>query len=361
VFSVDCIRSSPIISRVHLERFLSHTPRLQRLELIVNCEGNNNLGYGDRWKMFIVERLPLLRTFNFKFHLEHVYRNEEVLLDHFRTPFWLDQNRHWFVAYDRRSSFLFTVPHFAPRSILYSQIPVLSHSTTLPIKQHSIFYHKITEITFDSIKEEPSYRYTNVDKLILFNLKINETLIDLSRVQCLSVNLSSCSFDTIIELIRNSMPHLNQLSFNCKLSLICSTPLIPLEQIRILHMPFFAYSSTDDNLNWSQLFLRVERLSITVNSSHQMALLIDRFKNMSYASFNINNCCINGKRNRRERRVTQEWIIQNTRLATIDNFTSRFDDTNTFTVHLWIGDNLQQTEVCYRTIFYSYLFIFLDC
>ncbi|CAF4186431.1 unnamed protein product, partial [Adineta steineri] len=84
---------------------------------------------------------------------------------------------------------------------------------------------------------------------------------------------------------------------------------------------------------------------MTVNSCHEMALLIDRFENLSCASFKINNCCINGRRNLRERRVTRQWIIENTRrLATMDNnnFTCRFEDTNIFTVHLWIGNNNQQ-------------------
>ncbi|CAF1403994.1 unnamed protein product [Adineta steineri] len=355
--SIDCIHADPIISRVHLERFLSHMPRLRRLELIVNCEGNSNLAYGDRWKIFIVERLPLLRIFNFKFHLEHIYYDKQTILSHFRNSFWLDKNRNWFVAYNPRRSLLFTVPYFAPRSILYSETPVLHNLTTLPIEQYSIFYNMINELTFDSINEELSYRYTNVDKLILSNHKITKALIDLSRIRCLCVNLSSCSFNTIIQLIRRFMPNLNQLSFDSKLSLICSTPIIPLEQIRILHMPFFAYSLTDDDCNWSRIFLCVERLSMTVNSCHEMALLIDRFENMSCASFNINNCCINGRRNLRERRVTRQWIIENTRrLGTMNNnnFTCRFEDTNIFTVHLWIGNNTQQQiKVCYCSTFYS--------
>ncbi|CAF2787512.1 unnamed protein product [Rotaria sp. Silwood2] len=333
-------------------------PRLRRLELVVNCEGNCNLGYGDRWKIFILERLPLLTTFNFKFKLEHVYRNEETILYHFRNPFWLDENRHWFVAYDHRRSVLYTVPYFAPRSIVYSEIPVLPHAMTLPIGQYAIFYNMINELRFDSIKEEPFYRYTQVEKLVLISLNINEALIDLSRVQSMCVNSSSWSLDMIVPLIRHSMPRLNQLSLNCIFSLKCSTSIIPLKQIRILNMPFFAYSSNNENSDWTHLFSNIERLSITVNSCHELTFLIDRFNNLSYALFIVNNCCINVRRNFWEPRITREWLVENTRrLATLgdNDFTCRFDNKNIFTVYLWIGeDGKQQSNVCHRSSLYSW-------
>ncbi|CAF4132593.1 unnamed protein product [Rotaria magnacalcarata] len=343
--SSDCDRPSVIISRNHLERFLFHMPSLRQLELIVNSDGNNNLSYGDRWEMFIVERLTLLRTFYFKFKLENVYRNSQTVLCHFRTPFWLDEHRPWFVAYDLRRSLLFTVPHFAHRSIVYSEMPVLPHSTTLPIEQHALLYNMITELTFDSIKDEPDYCYTEVEKLVLIGLEINRALIDLSRVQYLSVNSSSWSLDMIVKLIRYSMPCLHHLSFNCRLSLKYSNSIIPLEQIRILQMPFFAYSTNNENFDWIQIFSRVERLSITVNSCHELAILIDRFNNISYASFTINNSCINVRRNLWEPRMTREWLVRNTRrLTTLDNnsFTCRFDNNNIFKVYLWIGEDCKQ-------------------
>ncbi|CAF1335668.1 unnamed protein product, partial [Rotaria sordida] len=70
---------------------------------------------------------------------------------------------------------------------------------------------------------------------------------------------------------------------------------------------------------------------------------------MSYGSFIVNNCCINARRNQREPRVTREWLVENTyRLAKIDNnnFSCRFDDINSFTVHLWVGEGgKQQTKL----------------
>ncbi|CAF1345334.1 unnamed protein product [Adineta steineri] len=343
-------------SYFQLEHIFRYAPMLASLNISIIFATHNGVNsFADCNK----GRPPLNLT-NLTLSLDmskHIYHDKQTILSHFRNSFWLDKNRNWFVAYNPRPSLLFTVPYFAPRSILYSETPVLHNLTTLPIEQYSIFYNMINELTLDSINEELSYRYTNVDKLILFNHEINKALIDLSRIRCLCVNLSSCSFDTIIQLIRRSMPNLNQLSFNCKLSLTCSFPIIPLEQIHILHMPFFAYSLADDECNWSHIFLCVERLSMTVNSCQEMTFLIDRFENMSCASFNINNCCINGRRNLRERRATRQWIIENTRrLATMDNnnFTCRFEDTNIFTVHLWIGNNdQQQIKVCYCSTFYS--------
>ncbi|CAF4121230.1 unnamed protein product [Rotaria socialis] len=344
--------SSVIISRNHVEQFLVHTPRLRQLELIVDCDGNNNLSYGDRWERFIVERLPRLRTFYFKFKLENVYRNEQTVLGHFHTPFWLDKHRPWFVAYDRQRSLLFTVPHFAHRSIAYSEMPVLPHSTTLPIEQHARLYNMITELTFDSIKNEPDYCYKEVEKLVLIGLEINRALIDLSRVQYLSVNSSSWSLDMIVQLIWYSMPCLHYLSFNCGLSLKYSNSIIPLEQIHILQMPFFAYSANNENFDWIQLFSRVERLSITVNSCHELAILIDQFNNISYASFTVNNYCINVRRNLWEPRITREWLVRNTRrLTTLDNnsFTCRFDNNNIFKVYLWIGEDCKQQTTLLNT------------
>lgn len=347
-----------------MEQFLSHMPNLQQLQLVVNCTCSHNCGDGDRWRLFIIEHLPLMRTFNFKFQLENVYRNIETLLDHFRTSFWLNEKRNWFVMYDSYRSVLFTVPHYARHSVSYSEIPVLPRLTTLPIEKHALLYNKVNEITFDSIKEKPLYCYTHVEKLILMNVKIDEAFIDLSQVQYLSINLSSWSLDMIVQLIRQSMPRLYQLSVNCNISLTCSTSIVPLQQIRILHLPFFAYSTNNKNFDWTQLFPRLERLSITVNSCHEMAFLIDRLDSLTYASFIINNCSLNARRVCWESRITKEWFIKNTRrLASLENhnFTCRFDDANIFAVYLWMTENnKQQTRVsfnCQRLSYHSSLFL----
>ncbi|CAF4378223.1 unnamed protein product, partial [Rotaria sp. Silwood2] len=81
----------------------------------VDIEDANDIISGYQWKYLVSH----LQTFDFRFYLSH--KSDEKILDSVRSSFWLEQ-KQWFVAYDDCQSLpcLFTVPRFAPKSIIYS-------------------------------------------------------------------------------------------------------------------------------------------------------------------------------------------------------------------------------------------------
>jgi hypothetical protein len=326
------------ISRVHLEQFLTALQRLRRLELVVSFGGELDLLDGYQWEIFIIERLPLLSTFNFKFCMENMNRN---VLDQYRSRFWLD--RHWYVAYLDSHSFLFTVPYFVPISINDSYSPILSDSTTLPIEQHNIFYDRVTELRFQSDEWIMPYRYNHIKTLYLDGPCIHKNVIDLSKVQSLTVNTSDWSWCMIIELIKESMPNVHELNLHCLYPGIHRRHFrnISLNQIRTLCISKYGELPTNDLFDWSRIFPCVETLTVTINTKHQIPFLIDRFKNMStcrfYTGFGNNDV---RRRLQSESRVTRKWLIKNTyRLRNNDNFICRIDYQYHFSLDIWIGDN----------------------
>ncbi|CAF4351278.1 unnamed protein product, partial [Rotaria sordida] len=97
----------------------------------------------------------------------------------------------WYVEYNTDDFILYTIPRFVPRTTKHSLLSILPHSTTLPVEQHSIYYDQINELELDS-NDKSSYRYTNVQRLILSITKINENIIDLSKIEYLCVKSLSC-------------------------------------------------------------------------------------------------------------------------------------------------------------------------
>jgi hypothetical protein len=334
------------ISRLLLERFLARMPRLRELELIVSSGGSPNLFDGDQWEIFIVDHLPFLTTFDFKFkiiNIDHNKHDKESILARFHSPFWLDKNRHWYVAFNADDLVLYTVPRFAPRAI---------HATTLPIEQHVLLYHSVTELELGP-DCKPSYRYTQVQKLTLLIPNIDENMIDISQVKYLCIKTKSWSLIKLVQLIRKSMPRLYHLKIDCDISWIKDRNIVPLEQIRVLELPHFFSSPKNDQVDFSFLFPRVQRLKIKVNTCHQMALLIDRLKYLSNGSFNIVNFQTDIKDKLREPESIRQWLIETLpRLATNNNFTVRLDSQSW--LHLWIVDdnisNIPSTDAQLQTI-----------
>jgi hypothetical protein len=275
----------------------------------------------------------------------------DIVVAPFRDSFWVNDNRHWYVAYDRRKHFLFTVPRFVPHDSIHTDISILPDAMTVPIEQHKIFYDHITELILDS-NNEPLYQYSQVKMLTLLTFNINEKIIHLHKVQHLSVQIAQqCSLQELIQLIGESMPCLHSLKLDSVVFVKSSTPVIPLTQIRTLYLSYFASLLEDNDIDLPHFFPNVERLTTTVNTRRQMALLIDRFQYLSSTSFYVVNCQIGAKKKLREPPVTREWLINNThRLGKKSNqsFTCRFDRRHLYWLHLWISnDDKQQSKVCH--------------
>jgi hypothetical protein len=332
-------------------------PHLRQLELVCS-DGDRHLCSAYQWERFIIDRLPSLSTFNFKFQFQYINLDEEILLAPFRTAFWVNKNRQWYVACDRRYSLLFTVPRFAPHAIVYPNVPILPNMTTLPIEQNAIFYQHITELTLGA-NSVSLYQYGQVKMLTLLSFNIDEKIIDLCQVEYLSVQIPQrWSLHELIQLIKKSMPRLHCLKLDSAFFIESSAAVVPLAQIRTLYWSYLASKLENNNLDLSYFFPRVERLKITVNTRGQMALLIDLFKHLSSGSFYVINCQIGVKEKLREPPVTREWLINNTRrLArrTDNSFTCRFDSHHLHWLHLWISDDDEHENKVCRDSTYSYI------
>jgi hypothetical protein len=333
------------ISRLLFERFLARMPDLQQLELIVSSGGSSNLLEGQQWELFITKYLPRLSIFNFKFKLINIDRhtyNEKNVLAQFCSPFWLTFNPGMYVSYNMDDSILYTVPHFAPRTIKHSLLSTLSLSTTLPVDRYDICYDQINELELDT-NYKSSYRYTNVQRLIVSIATIDETLIDISKVEYLCVQSSSWSLKKLCQIIKKSMPHLHHLKIDCSFSFIQSSDLLSLEQIRILDLPQFSWSLNNNDIDLSSLFPCVTRLTIAVSDLHQMASLIDRCIHLSSGSFHISNSQQDGNYTLPEADTIHKWLIEKS-----SNFTYRLDSGSDIWIHIWISsENIQPKKVCY--------------
>jgi hypothetical protein len=83
--------------------FLSYTPKLQYLKLIIWTDLSDSVIDGNKWENFITDKLPWLSRFEFFFDdLTHLNQNEvniQSYLQPFRTPFWIE-NKRWYVMCD---------------------------------------------------------------------------------------------------------------------------------------------------------------------------------------------------------------------------------------------------------------------
>ncbi|CAF0767871.1 unnamed protein product [Rotaria sordida] len=251
----------------------------------------------------------------------------------------------WYVEYNTDDFILYTIPRFVPRTTKHSLLSILPHSTTLPVEQYSIYYDQINELELDS-NDKSSYRYTNVQRLILSITKINENIIDLSKVEYLCVKSLSWPLKKLFQIIKTSMTSLYHLKIDFSFSMIqLSDNIYPLEQIRIIDLPQFSCSFKNDNIDLSSLFPCIERLTIGINSLHQMTDIIDRFMHLSSGSFHIMNDHTDINYILTETDTIYKWLIEKTnRLARNRSFTYRLDSRSDIWIHLWISSESTTPE-----------------
>ena len=342
------------ISRLLFERFLSRMPHLRQLELIVSSGGSVNLLEGNQWKLFIQKYLPFLSIFNFKFKLIPIDReryNEKNVLSPFYSPFWLNRNPPWYIGYNINDLILYTIPYFVPREIKHSLFINSFDAITLPVEQYSIYYNQINELELDSTCRT-SYRYPNIQRLILSVATIDESTIDLSKVKYLCVRSSSWSLRKLFQIIKKSMTGLYHLEIQFNISMIQLCDVAPLDQIRVLDLPQFSGSLNGDNsVDLSSLFPCVEYLTIRLNSIDQMVYLIDRFRYLSSASFHIINGLDDINHIITESDAIRKWLREKSnRLATNNDFTCRLDSQSGIWIHLWISNAYTQAKKVYSII-----------
>ncbi|CAF3426037.1 unnamed protein product [Rotaria socialis] len=299
----------------HFELFLTPFQRLQQFELIIKTYLDHEFLNANHWEKLIVEHLPKLMTFNFKFPASF---DEREIIDRFRSPFWL--NKHWFVAFDSQSQRLFTVPHFASTETRNSIQSVSSDWTTLPLEQHSIFYDRVNQLKYESGQSEHPYRYNHVKKLIFNDPYMYDNIVDLSK-------------------IKTAMPCVNYLRLNCSQTSLRNKyfPDISLPQIRRLSLPQFGRRKEKIQFNWSKVFPCVERLTASINSKNQIVFLIDHFNNMLDGFFVLDEYHFD------KIKITREWLKQHScrlkREKKENGFACEINDKYSFSLCLWMSEN----------------------
>ncbi|CAF0988792.1 unnamed protein product [Adineta ricciae] len=319
-------------------------PRLQQLELNVTSGGSSNLLDGQQWEKFIIEHLPLLSICNFKFKIlnidHHKYDAHDILV-HFRSNFWLDTNRPWYVAFDSINLILYTIPYFASQIIKYPHNDRdVFHPSTLPNEKQTVLYDRIDEIELGpDCKLLSRYRY--VKKLTLYISNLDTTTFDVSRVEYLCIKTATWSLKKLFDVIKRSMTNLHHLNIDCNLSWTKMTNTDHLQQICVLNLSQFNTSPGNDQIELGYLFPYVERLTITIDDCQQMIRFIDQMKCLSYGSFRVINMepsLVDSLR---------QWIIdRSSRLKINENFTLKINPDQQCWIHIWmVGDYKPLTEV----------------
>ena len=128
---------------------------------------------GNKWKEFLLQ--TSITHFQFQFTLSirsHFHQHGSILLDSFRSSFWLEE-KHCYVAYYEwpysnsiKRRVVYSIPGFLHRFIRYMEDPY-PHMSTVPSNyEQSIFYSKhICSLSLNF--NRPIYRFAHVGQLEL--------------------------------------------------------------------------------------------------------------------------------------------------------------------------------------------------
>lgn len=205
----------------------------------------------------------MLTRFDFNFRLAwyqtHDWVSDGIILAPFQTSFWINQQRQWFVAYNRQSRSLFRVPRFAPTISSYLSESMLSRTITVPKQQYDLFYDHIIELSLDNRKTS-SCRYKSIQKLSLSTAYFDYQQLDLSRVEILTVQISEWTLEMLIEFIHRLMPKLSHLIITSPFfwEMPQQTNNMSLAKIRIQNLSHYASFSDDEGLLWTKYFPSVQ-------------------------------------------------------------------------------------------------------
>jgi hypothetical protein len=308
------------VSMNALEQMMSNLPRLQHLELIVDCI--NDVVDGNRWQI----KTKYLVTFKFMFHLSNELESQG--LDSFRSSFWLEEKR-WFVAYTHRR--VFSVPHFlATEADENFQLPQYS---TVP--DNRIFYECIDKLQLTEKSSPVNGYFPHVQTLVLCCtafLPTIDQIVDLSRVQHFIFSAVVENFP--IKRLINEMPNLRQISFRCDLgNFLKQVRYETFDTIRTLQIcNSFMKAHNFDIENLCAVFPNIEHLQVDYKcSTMEIFDFLDRFKHLSTASFHYISRYEN--EDVQQCRLDIQTVLDRVRRVQRLNYTYQFDCSS---VHFWI-------------------------
>jgi hypothetical protein len=291
----------------------------------IECRTDLDLCDGYQWELFLLNQLPHLKTFNFKFQLKLTVNLNiigiENILRSYSSLFWLNEKR-WFIAIEWGQRLIYTVPRYSCESADPNFHPPI-HRTSL---DDSIYYNHINAL---AIWGESTQRFLNVKEVWLVDnpSKINmESILDVNRIErliCVSSE-NDFSMEIFIHLLKE-MKNVNFIQFySIPISLNEHTDQIVFRQIRSIElMKDLKSFSSIETLN--KLFPQIERLHMKIQSIEQISNILKSFStSLSIVKFHCDTSIVSIQRK------SIEKILGHS------NFTCSIDPTS---IRLWIGSN----------------------
>ena len=296
------------MSRLLFERFLSRFPRVKILELLVPSGGSSNLLGADQWETFLHDRCKYLMKFDFDFQLAHLDHLND--LSTFRNPFWINENRRWYVFLHRDDRILSTIPRFSYRLFRYSFPSILSSiTTTIPSTEYFSLFEKITE--FEWTPEFYPLKIINELQLVhLHNLKIKSEKI---------------SSKQIISVLASNMPNVTQLSVDAHLIFNSKSPC---------HQIISFQGGNVNLVSLAKLFPEIQILTIHLSNLKEIVQILKKFQQIFSLSVHLPPSVLHWSP---DQDPCQYMIQICPPLMLVTNFTCRIDHQPTATaIHLWI-------------------------
>jgi hypothetical protein len=136
--------------------FLSCTPTLNHMKLIIWTDSSDSVINGDQWEEFIQQKLPLLNRFEFFFdnltYIDQTSLDIQSYIHSFQTPFWLEKHR-WYVTCDYIKTLsiirLYSLPICNSSFTYYTNSKKISCSTLITTENQMDLTHQVHEINLN--------------------------------------------------------------------------------------------------------------------------------------------------------------------------------------------------------------------
>lgn len=302
--------------------------RFQKLtHLTLNIRGlAHDLADGFRWET--CSSITPLNKFNFIIELIEPLMNETESIDEifrsFSTPFWLEIKK-WYVAVTAYS--IYTISCFDEQSFISpNSLPL----TTSP--NYHWFYSKTKHIKVDN--DTSLVHLKDFHHLERLDLSEEQLLLSIPNINQFAhlrrLIIRQNASNSILGDILAQNPQINYLT----ISLNNFNQLFPLENVHYLHIENTIKIVHRSQIKYlCRIFPSIKRLFISVNSPRLICHIINGFQNLGNVVLHLP---------RKRKSISEEWLIENTRLR--DNkcsFTYRFE-TNRFL--LWINNSVCRTN-----------------
>ncbi|CAF0829626.1 unnamed protein product [Rotaria sordida] len=233
----------------------------------------------DRWQQLILQYMPYLHTFQFKYHdgiSDHFeIQSYHSFLNRFISPFWIE--RQWLLDIQ------IDLNHWPPVEIIFSIQPKRKQWNELLIsyERNNVTFNQITDVNLSD--QEYMHILNSMSQLTVRNcrfIQYDQWFIDcihfissLAEITCLYIEFQYFSIDIIIQFLYR-LPHLNSLT----IVIMFSNQKIQLteEQINMIHT--ISNMNQIIKMNIEQIF-ELNQIDILINLCPRMKYLNVQCKN----------------------------------------------------------------------------------